>query len=130
MDILKTITVNVNLYAKKDINLIILLKLTVKKFAHGTIFIKDSGISVWVAHRTVFGSLVGKNADAMVDMKKSMAIVFPFAKQVMSESIMNASRNVLIILTMRRIGKNVSVIKDSNRTHTENVFQTARKNIK
>ena len=45
-DILKTITVNVNLYAKKDINLIISLKLTVKRFAHGTIFIKENGISV------------------------------------------------------------------------------------
>ncbi len=76
MDINKLRKENANLFAKKDINSIIKLKHIVRKFVHGTIFMKDNGINVWLVQRTVFGNLAGINADAMEDTKKFMENVF------------------------------------------------------
>ena len=68
----KIIMVIVNPSVKKVTNLIIKLKLIAKKFVHGIISMKENGINVSLAQRTVFGSQAGMNADVMEDMKKFM----------------------------------------------------------
>ena len=76
MDISKIIMENVNLFAKKDINLITKLKHIAKRSVRGIIIMINNRINARHAHKIVFGSLAGINVDAMEDMKRFMKNAF------------------------------------------------------